>query len=69
MSLFRQLCRNTGLMIHGIMQPIREEKAKSRKQELKRTVEEEKVSPTTTLRRTTIEEIEVRHPGPAAERR
>lgn len=60
MGLFAQLCRNTGLMIHGIMQPIRDEKAKTQRQELKRTVEEEKVSPTTTLRRTTIEEIEVR---------
>jgi hypothetical protein len=64
MGLFARLCRNTGLMIHGIVQPIREEQAKTQKRELKRTVEEEKVSPTTTLRRTTIEEIEVRTPRP-----
>ena len=61
MGLFGKLCRNTGLLVHGIMQPIRDDRGKSRTREVKRTVEEEKVSPTTTLRRTTIEEIEVKH--------
>lgn len=65
MGLFSQLCRNTGLMIHGIMQPIREEREKTQQQtrEVSRKVEEEQVSPTVTLRRTTIEEVEIRGNG------
>jgi hypothetical protein len=56
MSWFQKICRNAGLMIHHAVKPLK----KSDRKELKRTVEEKKVSPTTTLRRTTIEEIEVR---------
>jgi hypothetical protein len=56
MNWFERLCRNTGLAVHGVMhggQP-------RSKQELRRTVEEEQVSDTVTLRRTTIEEVEIR---------
>jgi hypothetical protein len=56
MSWFQQLCRNTGLMIHNVVAPLK----KSDKKEIKRTVEEKKVSENVTLRRTTIDEIEVK---------
>jgi len=56
MSWFQKICRNTGLMIHHTLNPS----GKKQRTELKRTVEEKKVTPTTTLRRTTIEEIEIR---------
>ncbi len=56
MPWFQKLCNNVGLMIHNATKPLR----KSDKQVLKKTVEEEKVNETTTLRRTTIEEIEIR---------
>ena len=56
MGLLRKICRNSGLLVHGILQPLREER---QKQELRRTVEEEQPSPRVTLRRTTIEEIEI----------
>ena len=66
MGLFSKFCRTTGLVIHNVVQPLREERQKTQnsrnapKQELRRTVEEEKISPTVTVRRTTIEEIEVK---------
>ncbi len=56
MSWFERLCRNTGLMIHHTINPPK----KNERKEVKRTVEEKQVSPTTILRRTTIEEIEIR---------
>lgn len=59
MGLFTQLCRNTGLMIHHIIRPDSE---RSRKREVGRSVEEKQVDATVTLRRTTIDEIEVRQP-------
>jgi hypothetical protein len=62
MNWFLQLCRNTGLMIHHIRHPAG--KSAVERQEVKRTVEEKQVSPTVTLRRTTIEEIEVKKTGP-----
>ena len=55
MNWFSKLCRHTGLMIHQAMKPVG---AKTRKKEINRTVEEKKISPTVTLRRTTIEEVE-----------
>jgi hypothetical protein len=57
MGWFQRLCRDAGLMVHHIVKP-----EKSERREVKRTVEEKRVSSTTTLRRTTIEEIEIR-PG------
>lgn len=56
MAWFQKLCNNVGLMIHNATKPLR----KSDKQVVKKTVEEEKVNETTTLRRTTIEEIEIK---------
>jgi hypothetical protein len=56
MNWFDRLMRNAGLMIHHAIKPLR----KSEKQVVKKTVEEEKLNETMTLRRTTIEEIEIR---------
>jgi hypothetical protein len=56
MGWFTNLCRNTGLMFHNIAHP---EKDDSGKKVIRKEVEEEKVSENVTLRRTTIEEIEI----------
>jgi len=53
MNWFTKMCRQSGLILHDIF-------AVSDKQEIKRTVEEKKVNENITLRRTTIEEIEIR---------
>lgn len=58
MGWFQRLCRNTGLTIHHVAKPIRDDAAG--RKEVKRTVEEQQVSPTVTLRRTTIEEVEIK---------
>lgn len=57
MNWFERLCRNTGLMIHGIVRP------ESHGHEIRRQTQEKKVDGTVTLRRTVIEEIEFRPPG------
>ena len=58
MPWFTRICRHAGLLIHDVIKPIdRKQKCRVNKQ-----VEEKKVSPTVTLRRTTIDEIEVRKP-------
>lgn len=56
MGLFTKLCRNFGLMIHNVKHPDHEHRVVNKK------VEEEKRG-NMTLRRTTIDEIEIRHPG------
>ncbi len=53
MAWFNKMCRNVGLMIYNIRQPG------THKHEVKRTTETEQRG-NVTLRRTTIEEIEVR---------
>jgi len=55
MSWFARLCRNTGLMIHHVKKPA------TGKQTLvvRHETEEQQVDETVTLRRTTIEEVEV----------
>ena len=58
MGLFLQLCRNLGLMMHNIKHPD----GPVMKTVVNKRVEEKKVDETTTLRRTTIEEVEVRKP-------
>ena len=58
MGWFTRICRNTGLMIHHVAAPIKGEKKVVRHQ-----TREQKVSDTVTLRRTTIEEIEVKQTG------
>jgi hypothetical protein len=57
MGLFHQLCRNLGLMVHNIKHP---DAPGSVRKQVNKTVEETRVDEKTTLRRTTIEEIEVR---------
>ncbi|MEX0884851.1 MAG: hypothetical protein WD009_00290 [Phycisphaeraceae bacterium] len=57
MSFFTRLCRHAGLTIHHIVKPVRDE---PQRHEVRRKVEESHPSPDVTLRRTTIEEIEVR---------
>lgn len=56
MGWFTKCCRNTGLMIHHIIKPV----AQSNKQTISKQVEEKKVNESVTLRRTTIDEIEVK---------
>lgn len=68
MSWFQKLCRNTGLMIHGVTQPIKDDaKAKPTTKVVKHQVEEEERDGVT-LRRTTIEEIEMKPRGRNEER-
>ncbi len=55
MPWFQQLCRHTGLTIHHLIHP-----SAPRKVQTKRTVEEEQANNRIVLRRTTIEEVEIR---------
>jgi len=55
MGWFGDLCRNLGLMVHNIRHP----EGDSRKQIVKKEVEEERQG-NMILRRTTIEEVEIR---------
>lgn len=57
MPWFQKLCRQMGLTIHEIVKPV---KASSDKQTISHTVEEEKLNEKVTLRRTTIEEVEIK---------
>lgn len=68
MGWFQRLCRDTGLMVHHIVKPAPAAGAKpgAETREVKRTVEEQQVSPTVTLRRTTIEEVEIKRGDPNA---
>lgn len=65
MSWFTRLCRQAGLTVHSASKALQGELG--RKQEVKRSVEEKKISETTVLRRTTIEEIEIHERGNDAE--
>ena len=62
MNWFTRLCRRTGLMLHHVVHPD-DTSTKARRTEVSRSTSEKKVSRSVTLRRTTIEEIEVRDPG------
>ena len=63
MGWFQKLCRNAGLMVHGIKDPIRQDaKERGTKQVVKKEVEEKQIDENITLRRTVIEEIEMK-PG------
>ncbi len=53
---FSKMCRNAGLAIHHVANP-------TEKKTVRHTTEEKQISPTVTLRRTTIEEIEVKKNG------
>ena len=65
MRWFTKLCRNTGLMIHHIKSPGG---GRSRTKVLSRTVVEKKLDQTTILRRTTIDEVEVKQNGTSKRR-
>ena len=60
MGWFTKCCRNAGLMIHYIIRPV----PTGGRREISRQVEQKKVNDTVTLRRTTIEEIEVKKTDP-----
>jgi len=63
MGWFQKICRNAGLMVHGITHPGGNDTLQSgSKQVTKHVVEEKKIDKNITLRRTTIEEIEMK-PG------
>ena len=57
MSWFTKLCRRTGLMVHHIVKP---EDAHTQRREVSRKTEERKVDGSVTLRRTTIDEVEIK---------
>lgn len=66
MPWFQKLCRNVGLAVHHVKHPESGgEQGKLRKQTLTHTVEQEQLSDRVTLRRTVIEEVEIK---PGAER-
>ena len=56
MNWFTRLCRNTGLMIHHVVKPGGE----SQRIVVDKDVQEKELDESVTLRRTTIDEIEVR---------
>jgi hypothetical protein len=62
MNWFEELCRNVGLMVHNVKHPEPRPPQANQTHVVNRTVQEQQISPTTTLRRTTIEEIEIKHP-------
>lgn len=63
MPWFQNLCRNLGLTVHNVKKPIKDHKDAQTKTEVtKREVQEEQIDENITLRRTTIEEIEMK-PG------
>ena len=55
MNWFTRMCRQAGLAIHNVSQP-----SSKSKQQIRKTTQEKKIDAYTTLRRTTIDEIEVR---------
>jgi hypothetical protein len=65
MSWFPTLCRNLGRTVHNVMHPDGKEPTdtSTQKQTLDHTVEEKKLDDRVTLRRTTIDEIEIRQTG------
>lgn len=63
MPWFQNLCRNLGLAVHNVKKPIKDETARrGSRQVVKKETHEEKIDEHITLRRTTIEEIEMK-PG------
>ena len=58
MAWFQKLCRKTGLLVHEITKPVQPQNTQRR--EVSRRVEEKQVDEQVTLRRTTIEEVEVK---------
>jgi hypothetical protein len=58
MNWLDRLSRNLGLMIHNVRNP---DAGQSRVTPVRKSVEEQQITPTTILRRTTIEEVEIRN--------
>ena len=58
MPWFQKTCRQLGLITREIVKPVDPRERET--QTLKHEVKEQRLSDTTTLRRTTIEEIEVK---------
>ena len=58
MGWFTKFCRNAGLMVHNLKHP--EGEPATEKREVSRQTEEQKLDEKTTLRRTTIDEVEVK---------
>jgi hypothetical protein len=59
MGWFTKFCRNAGLMVHNISNQSKQAPEKKKK-EVSRQTEEQKLDEKTTLRRTTIDEVEVK---------
>lgn len=59
-SWFHTMCRQVGLMVHHVRHPEGDDQTTLEKRELGRQVEEKQVDEQVTIRRTTIEEMEVR---------
>ncbi|MFW6060655.1 MAG: hypothetical protein ACODAQ_10770 [Phycisphaeraceae bacterium] len=57
MNWFTKFCRNAGLMVHHIVHP---DDTRTQRREVSRTVDERKVNDRMILRRTTIDEIEIK---------
>jgi hypothetical protein len=57
MGWFTKFCRNAGLMVHNMKNAG--EKPATQKKEVSRQTEEQQLDEKTTLRRTTIDEVEV----------
>jgi len=58
MGWFHKICRDMGLMVHNIRHPDGD---KAQRREVSRTTEEKRQGDVT-LRRTTIDEIEIKRP-------
>ena len=61
MGWFKSICRNLGLMVHNISNPEKDET--TTRKVIKKEVEE-KIEGNVTLRRTTIEEVEIKKDDP-----
>lgn len=70
MPWFQTLCRQAGLAVHKITTPQADrgpqDSARATTTQVRRSVEEFSPEPGVTLRRTTIEEVELRPGGPEA---
>lgn len=61
MPWFQNLCRNLGLAVHNVKKPIKDDSAKQGTTHVtKREVNEEKIDENITLRRTIVEEVEMK---------
>lgn len=65
MNAWERFCRNAGLMIYQLRQPVK--KPDPQRQVLREEVEQTEVGERMILRRTTIEEVEIRSVDQAPE--